>query len=112
MTLRALLRLAWREGRASRRRLLLLVAAIATGTAALVAINTFTANLRTAVSGEARSLLGAHVQARVLPAQQQQRLAPAVATQARRAGDDGEERGQAPVGDVDLGAVDLQAVAR
>ncbi len=59
MTLRALLRLAWREGRASRRRLLLLVAAIATGTAALVAINTFTANLRTAVSGEARSLLGA-----------------------------------------------------
>ena len=57
--LRALLRLAWREARASRRRLLLLVAAIATGTAALVAINTFTANLRTAVAGEARSLLGA-----------------------------------------------------
>ncbi|MEZ4412949.1 MAG: FtsX-like permease family protein [Gemmatimonadales bacterium] len=59
MTLRALLRLAWREGRASRRRLLLLVAAIATGTAALVAINTFTANLRSAVNAEARGLLGA-----------------------------------------------------
>ena len=59
MTLRALLRLAWREGRASRRRLLLLVAAIATGTAALVAINTFTANLRLAVTAEARGLLGA-----------------------------------------------------
>lgn len=59
MTLRALVQLAWREGRASRRRLLLLVAAIATGTAALVAINSFTANLRTAVSAEARGLLGA-----------------------------------------------------
>ncbi len=59
MTLRALLRLAWREGRASRRRLLLLVAAIATGTAALVAINTFTANLRSAITVEARGLLGA-----------------------------------------------------
>lgn len=59
MTLVALLRLAWREGRASRRRLALLVVAIATGTAALVAINTFTANLRTAVDKEARGLLGA-----------------------------------------------------
>ncbi|HEX5004060.1 MAG TPA: FtsX-like permease family protein [Gemmatimonadales bacterium] len=59
MTLPALLRLAWREGRASRRRLVLLVAAIATGTAALVAINTFTANLRTSVAREARALLGA-----------------------------------------------------
>lgn len=59
MTPTALLRLAWREGRASRRRLALLVAAIATGTAALVAINTFTANLRSAVAREARGLLGA-----------------------------------------------------
>lgn len=59
MTLAALARLAWREGRASRRRLALLVAAIATGTAALVAINSFTANLRTAVNREARGLLGA-----------------------------------------------------
>jgi len=59
VTLRALLRLAWREGRASRRRLALLVVAIATGTAALVAINTFTANLRSAVAIEARGLLGA-----------------------------------------------------
>lgn len=59
MTLPALLKLAWREGRASRRRLALLVAAIATGTAALVAINTFTANLRTAVGAEAKNLLGA-----------------------------------------------------
>lgn len=59
MRLRPLLRLAWREGRASRRRLALLVAAIATGTAALVAINTFTANLRSAIAVEARGLLGA-----------------------------------------------------
>lgn len=55
----AFLRLAWREGRAARRRLLLLVAAVAVGTAALVAINTFTASLRTAVDREARGLLGA-----------------------------------------------------
>ncbi|HQR17644.1 MAG TPA: FtsX-like permease family protein [Gemmatimonadales bacterium] len=81
MTLRALLRLAWREGRASRRRLLLLVAAIATGTAALVAINTFTANLRTAVSAEARALLGADLAfaTRIAPTDSLRRLADSLA---------------------------------
>jgi len=81
VTLRALLRLAWREGRASRRRLLLLVAAIATGTAALVAINTFTANLRTAVEGEARGLLGADLTlaSRVAPTDALRRLADSLA---------------------------------
>ena len=81
MTLRALLRLAWREGRASRRRLLLLVAAIAIGTAALVAINTFTANLRTAVEGEARGLLGADLTlaSRVAPTDALRRLADSLA---------------------------------
>lgn len=81
MTLRALLRLAWREGRASRRRLLLLVAAIATGTAALVAINTFTANLRTAVSGEARGLLGADLafSSRTVPTDLLRQLADSLA---------------------------------
>jgi putative ABC transport system permease protein len=81
VTLRALLRLAWREGRGSRRRLLLLVAAIATGTAALVAINTFTANLRTAVSAEARGLLGAdlNLTSRSAPTEALQTLADSLA---------------------------------
>ena len=51
--------LAWREARGSRRRGLLLVAAIAIGVAAIVAINSFTANLRESVQKEARALLGA-----------------------------------------------------
>ena len=53
------LTLAWRESRASRRRGLLLVLAVAIGTAALVAINSFTDNLRESVGREARALLGA-----------------------------------------------------
>jgi putative ABC transport system permease protein len=54
-----ILALAWREARGSRRRGLLIVAAIAIGVAALVAINSFTANLRVSVQKEARALLGA-----------------------------------------------------
>ncbi|NOT08873.1 MAG: FtsX-like permease family protein [Gemmatimonadales bacterium] len=52
-------RMAWREGRAGRRRLWLLTGAITAGVAALVAINSFTQNLRTAVAEQARALLGA-----------------------------------------------------
>ncbi len=52
-------RMAWREGRASARRLLLLTASITAGVAALVAINSFTDNLRRSVQEQARSLLGA-----------------------------------------------------
>jgi len=57
--LRFVLALAWREGRSSPRRGLLLVAAVAIGVAALVAINSFTDTLRASVRGEARALLGA-----------------------------------------------------
>ncbi|HSD26890.1 MAG TPA: ABC transporter permease, partial [Vicinamibacteria bacterium] len=53
------LALAWRESRASRRRGLLIVVAVAIGVAALVAINSFTDNLRGSVGKEARALLGA-----------------------------------------------------
>ena len=53
------LRMAWRETRAARRRLLLFASAISIGVAALVAISSFTANLETAVRREARTLLGA-----------------------------------------------------
>ncbi|MEO8029869.1 MAG: FtsX-like permease family protein [Gemmatimonadota bacterium] len=51
--------MAWREGRAARRRLLLLTAAIAVGVAALVAINSFTDNLSRSVDDQAKALLGA-----------------------------------------------------
>ncbi len=56
---RFVLAMAWREGRASRRRGLLLIAAVAIGVAALVAINSFTDNLGNSVRVQARALLGA-----------------------------------------------------
>ena len=51
-------RLAWRESRASRRRLILFASAISVGVAALVAIASFTKNLETSVRRQARELLG------------------------------------------------------
>lgn len=54
-------KLAWRESRAARRRLALLVGSVAAGVAALVAINGFTENLRTSVSAQAKALLGADI---------------------------------------------------
>jgi putative ABC transport system permease protein len=57
--LRFILTLAWRESRGSRRRGLLLVLAVAIGTAALVAIDSFADNLRASVDREALALLGA-----------------------------------------------------
>ena len=53
------LRMAAREVRAAPRRLLLLTASVAVGVAALVAINSFTANLRDSVRRQAQALLGA-----------------------------------------------------
>lgn len=53
------LRMAIREVRASPRRLLLLITSVAVGVAALVAINSFTANLRESVRRQAQALLGA-----------------------------------------------------
>ena len=67
------LRMAAREVRASPRRLLLLIASVAIGVAALVAINSFTANLRDSVRQQARSLLGAD-----LALESRQPLPPAV----------------------------------
>lgn len=51
----------WRESRVARGRLLLLTAAITVGVAALVAINSFTTNLRGSVRDQAQSLLGADI---------------------------------------------------
>ena len=52
-------RMAAREVRAAPRRLLLLTTSVAVGVAALVAINSFTANLRDSVRRQAQALLGA-----------------------------------------------------
>ncbi len=51
--------MAWRDSRASRRRLLLFSLSIVLGIAALVAIGSFTANLRQAIDDQAKGLLGA-----------------------------------------------------
>ena len=59
MNLGFVAKLAWRESRAARRRLVLLVGSVAAGVAALVAINGFTDNLRTSVGAQAKALLGA-----------------------------------------------------
>src|ERR1041385_2558407 len=50
--------MAWRESRGGRR-LWLLTGSVVAGVAALVAINSFTQNLRSSVAEQARSLLGA-----------------------------------------------------
>lgn len=53
------LRMALREARASRRRLLLLTASVMAGVGALVAVNSFTENLKVSVAEQAQALLGA-----------------------------------------------------
>ncbi len=53
------LRFAWRESRAARRRLLLFGSAISIGVATLVAVASFTANVQESVHRQARELLGA-----------------------------------------------------
>lgn len=53
------LKLAWRDSRASRRRLALFSLSVVLGIAALVAIGSFGANLRVAIDDQARGLLGA-----------------------------------------------------
>ena len=55
---RALARLAWRESRTTRRRLLLYMSSIALGVGALVAIDSFAGNVNASVHDSSRSLLG------------------------------------------------------
>ncbi|HVE77434.1 MAG TPA: FtsX-like permease family protein [Gemmatimonadaceae bacterium] len=55
---RALARLAWRESRTARRRLLLYMSSISLGVAALVAIDSFSTNVRRSVREQSRALLG------------------------------------------------------
>ncbi len=56
---RFILKMAWRDSRASRRRLVLASFSIVLGIASLVAIGSFNANLREAIDAQARTLLGA-----------------------------------------------------
>lgn len=58
---RALAALAWRESRFARRRLFLFLSSISLGVAALVATQSFAANLSAGVREQARALLGADV---------------------------------------------------
>jgi putative ABC transport system permease protein len=60
---RFVLRMAWRESRASLGRLWMLTASVSVGVAALVAVNSFADDLRDAVRGQARALLGADLSA-------------------------------------------------
>ena len=72
-----LFRMAWRDSRRSRARLLLFMASIVLGIAALVGINSFADNLARSISEQARELLGADL---VLSANQpfDARLEPAL----------------------------------
>lgn len=62
MSARFTLAMARRESRSTRRRLVLYIVAITLGVAALVAINSFRANVTSAVSDQARDLMGADLQ--------------------------------------------------
>ncbi len=57
-------KMAWRDSRSSRKRLLLFVASIVLGVAALVAISSFGANLERAIDDQAKTLLGADLSVR------------------------------------------------
>jgi putative ABC transport system permease protein len=57
--MRFILTMAWRDSRASRRRLLLYSFSVVLGIAALVSIGSFGANVRQAIDSEAKGLLGA-----------------------------------------------------
>ena len=69
-------RMAWRDSRASRRRLVLFTACIAVGIAALVALGSFGRSLERAVAQQAKMLLGADlsVGSRVRFTEEQERL--------------------------------------
>ncbi len=61
MSLRPLLALSWRESRFARRRLFLFLSSITLGVAALVATQSFAANMAAGVDDQAREMMGADV---------------------------------------------------
>jgi putative ABC transport system permease protein len=79
-------RMAWRDSRSSRWRLLLFSVSISLGVAALIAIGLFRASLAQAIDDQARSLLGADLvveSSRPFTAEQEQMLRSLGETQAR-----------------------------
>lgn len=62
--LSTLFRLAWRESRTARRRLMLYMSSISLGVAALVAIDSFAANVQSSIKEQSRTLLGGDVNLR------------------------------------------------
>lgn len=90
-SLKFVLRLARRDARATRRRLALLTTAVIAGVAALVAINSFTENLRTSVAEQAQALLGADLSLRSRGALDTNTAAVALLDSLRQVGD-GETR--------------------
>ncbi|HET8770389.1 MAG TPA: FtsX-like permease family protein [Gemmatimonadaceae bacterium] len=62
--LSTLFRLAWRESRSARRRLLLYMSSISLGVAALVAIDSFAANVQQSITDQSRTLLGGDISLR------------------------------------------------
>ena len=62
MSIRWLLKMAWRDSRKNRGRLFLFMSSIVLGIAALVAINSFGENLKSQIDAEARELLGADLE--------------------------------------------------
>ena len=61
MRVRHVLGLAWRESRTARRRLALYMSSISLGAGALVAIDSFAANMTASVREQARALLGGDI---------------------------------------------------
>ncbi|WP_421986878.1 ABC transporter permease [Roseivirga sp.] len=57
-----ILKMAWRDARKSRSRLLLFISSIVIGIAALVAINSFSDNLQSDINSQAKELLGADLE--------------------------------------------------
>ena len=90
-SLRFVLAMAWREGRAAKRRTLFLTIAIAVGVGALVAINSFADNLRVSVRQQAQALLGAD-----LALSSGARLSPASEATLQEVRKAATTRGQAP----------------
>src|ERR687894_567824 len=81
MRLQQVLSLAWRESRTARRRLALYMSSISLGAAALVAIDSFAANMTASVREQARALLGGDVSLtsrQPLPAQIEQLVDPSL----------------------------------
>jgi putative ABC transport system permease protein len=81
-----ILRMAWRDSRASRRRLLLFSSSVVLGIAALVAIGALGVNLEHAIDGQAKGLLGADLivtSRNALPETARQRVAELSVEQAR-----------------------------